>query len=124
LDQFSRNVFRNKPNMFAFDSKAQEVCRHALKQGFDKLLTPIERVFVYLVLEHSENPEDVRLSVEYFERLASEAQQQKLSVGAVEFLKLSAVFAKDHLKGFKICVFWLARFAPYVWICFLFLSFS
>lgn len=68
LDQAPRNLFRGTPRAFIFDPAAREVTRHALKQGFDKHLKEVERVFLYLPLEHSEDLKDqqdcVRLMAE------------------------------------------------------------
>jgi uncharacterized protein (DUF924 family) len=58
LDQFPRNMFRGTPRAFATDPLALEAARHAVAQGFDKTLLPVERMFVYLPFEHSEALED------------------------------------------------------------------
>jgi len=58
LDQFPRNMFRNSYRAFAADHLAREAARHALKNGFDLELAPVERMFVYLPLEHSESLAD------------------------------------------------------------------
>ena len=54
LDQFPRNMFRGTPRAFASDPLALETARHALAQGFDRTMLPVERMFVYLPFEHSE----------------------------------------------------------------------
>lgn len=54
LDQFPRNLFRGDRRSFATDDQALALAQHALRQGFDQQLVPVERVFVYLPLEHSE----------------------------------------------------------------------
>ncbi len=58
LDQVPRNVYRDTPRAFACDAEARAVTRHALQMGFDKALKAVERVFLYLPLEHSENLKD------------------------------------------------------------------
>ena len=59
LDQLPRNIYRNTPKAFAFDATAREVTRHALTNGFERALAnDIERMFLYLPLEHSENLKD------------------------------------------------------------------
>lgn len=72
LDQFPRNMFRGEPRSYATDHLAREVAREALERGFDRLLTPLERMFVYLPFEHSEDLEDQRLSVRLFRALEEE----------------------------------------------------
>jgi uncharacterized protein (DUF924 family) len=67
LDQFSRNLHRDSPEAFAADAKARGIARTAIARGFDQQLGPVERMFVYLPFEHSENladqEESVRLSM-------------------------------------------------------------
>lgn len=50
LDQFSRNMFRDTPKMFAQDAMALKLARSAVKEGYDqKISHPLMRVFFYLV---------------------------------------------------------------------------
>ena len=58
LDQFPRNMFRGTARAFAADPLALDAARHAVAQGFDRTLSPVERLFVYLPFEHSESLED------------------------------------------------------------------
>jgi uncharacterized protein (DUF924 family) len=73
LDQFPRNLFRGEGRSYATDAYARQVTNGAIAQGFDALLLPVERVFLYLPLEHSEDPEDQARSVQYFEQLVAVA---------------------------------------------------
>ncbi len=57
-DQFPRNIYRDTLRAFAFDAEARALCTDGLRQGHDQALRPIERVFFYLPLEHSENRDD------------------------------------------------------------------
>ncbi len=54
LDQVPRNLFRGDPRSFATDAQALATAEYAIQQGFDQVLLPVERLFVYLPLEHSE----------------------------------------------------------------------
>ena len=58
LDQFSRNMFRGTPQMFATDALAREACCEGLDAGFDQALAFDERVFFYMPLQHSEEASD------------------------------------------------------------------
>ena len=58
LDQFPRNMFRGTARAFATDAVALETARHAVARGFDCALLPVERLFVYLPFEHSEDLAD------------------------------------------------------------------
>lgn len=69
LDQFTRNIYRGKARAFAYDSVALDLALKALIAGHDQQLRPIERVFLYLPLEHSENLEHQDRSVALFTQL-------------------------------------------------------
>ena len=66
LDQFSRNIYRGTAKGFAQDSLALDVCLRGIENGFDKRLHPVERLFFYMPLEHSEDLGIQKKSVEYF----------------------------------------------------------
>ena len=71
LDQFSRNLFRDQPRAFAGDKLALAAARDAIARGIDQQLHPVQRVFLYLPLEHSEHLADQLASVRHFEALAA-----------------------------------------------------
>jgi|WetSurMetagenome_2_1015567.scaffolds.fasta_scaffold01622_4 uncharacterized protein (DUF924 family) len=73
LDQFPHHIHRDQPQAFATDSKALAQSLSALAGGEDRQLAAIERVFMYLPLEHAESNEMQDLSVSLFENLAHEA---------------------------------------------------
>lgn len=69
LDQFPRNMFRGQPQAFATDPQALAYAQHTVAQGFDKELLPIQRGFVYLPFEHSENLAHHRQAIKLFSTL-------------------------------------------------------
>lgn len=69
-DQLPRNLFRDSPLAFAFDALARVSCRAGLAAGHDRELAPVQRVFAYLPLEHSESLSDQDDSVSLFTQLA------------------------------------------------------
>jgi uncharacterized protein (DUF924 family) len=69
FDQFPRNMFRGKPESFLTDDRALSISRHAIKHGFDQVLTPLKRRFLYLPFEHSENLADQERAVKLFESM-------------------------------------------------------
>ena len=69
LDQFSRNLYRDSLRAFAADAKARALAREAVARGFDRRLHPVERAFIYLPFEHSEDPADQDESVRLFETM-------------------------------------------------------
>ncbi|WP_429027152.1 DUF924 family protein [Aeromonas veronii] len=72
LDQLPRNIHRGTPAAFAQDPLARDLCLKGLSIGADKSLSPLERVFFYLPLEHAESREQQVRSVALFEALAAE----------------------------------------------------
>lgn len=71
LDQFPRNLYRGDARSFAYDAKARGIADAAIARGFDKALTEIQRQFLYLPFEHSENLADQERSVALFTTLDS-----------------------------------------------------
>lgn len=69
LDQFPRNMFRGTAKAFATDSRALVISKYAIAKGFDQVLSPIKRRFLYLPFEHSENLNDQRKCVDLFEAM-------------------------------------------------------
>lgn len=71
-DQFPRNIYRDIPAAFGFDDLARNLCVEGLATRADRELRPIERVFFYLPLEHSEDLDDQNRCVALFRELAEE----------------------------------------------------
>ncbi|MFT3687545.1 DUF924 family protein [Paenirhodobacter sp.] len=55
LDQFPRNMFRDRPESFATDAAALQAATHAIAQGQDLEIGPPLRQFFYLPLMHAED---------------------------------------------------------------------
>ncbi len=54
LDQFPRNMYRGTAEAFATDEKALGIAWQAVTDGHDAFLPPMQRAFLYLPFEHSE----------------------------------------------------------------------
>jgi len=54
LDQLPRMIFRDTPQSYSGDTRAQAVVSDGLKLERDLALSPLQRTFIYLVLEHTE----------------------------------------------------------------------
>lgn len=76
LDQFPRNMFRNSPQSFATDNYALELAKYAVSQQFDRQLLPVQRWFIYLPFEHSENLIDQQQAVNLFSTLQNDPDSQ------------------------------------------------
>ena len=75
LDQFPRNMFRGQAQAFAADPQALKITQRAIALGFDRELSPVQRLFLYLPLEHSENRDHQQQAVTLFQALADEHQE-------------------------------------------------
>jgi uncharacterized protein (DUF924 family) len=71
LDQFTRQIYRGGALAFQNDGLAISLCKKALRRGHDMALPPVQRGFMYMPLQHSENKENQALSVECYEQLAA-----------------------------------------------------
>jgi len=90
-DQFPRNVYRGTARAFACDDLALSVAVAAIDAGMDRELLPIERVFLYMPLEHAEDPDVQQRSVACFHALAEE-----VPVPLRERFRDFASFADSH----------------------------
>ncbi len=77
LDQLPRMIHRDTPRAFAGDERAQQLVRDGLAHGGDMLLSPIQRVCIYLVLEHAENLAVQDLAVAHFTALRDIAAEHE-----------------------------------------------
>jgi uncharacterized protein (DUF924 family) len=80
LDQLTRNIYRGQDRAFAFDPIALQMVLEGLEMEDDRQLRPVERVFYYLPLEHSEKLVYQNRSVELFQALADEVPEEWLEV--------------------------------------------
>ncbi|MGE3953827.1 MAG: DUF924 family protein [Parachlamydiales bacterium] len=76
LDQFTRNLNRDKGEAFANDEKALRLAMEGIARGEHTRLYPVERAFLYLPLEHAEDPYYQERSVDLFEQLAREVDPE------------------------------------------------
>jgi uncharacterized protein (DUF924 family) len=69
LDQFSRNIYRDKPEAFASDAKALGIAQQLVADGRDQMLSPEQRVFLYMPYMHSEELDVHDQALNLFTRL-------------------------------------------------------
>ena len=101
VDQFSRNMFRQSSEAFARDHLALRLAKEMVSGNEDSRLEPVERSFVYLPLEHSEDRKDQKLSVKKFKELHRQVPQ--------EVKKVYQVFL-DYAIKHKVIIDRFARF--------------
>lgn len=101
LDQFTRNVWRGSARAFSGDERALSHALTALDAGEDRLLLPVERYFLYMPLEHAEDREPQRRSVELFRQLRGDAPEagRRLFDGGVRW----AESHRDEIERFGRC---------------------
>eukprot|EP00475_Leptophrys_vorax_P011819 TRINITY_DN18306_c0_g1_i1.p1 TRINITY_DN18306_c0_g1~~TRINITY_DN18306_c0_g1_i1.p1 ORF type:complete len:878 (+),score=207.39 TRINITY_DN18306_c0_g1_i1:89-2722(+) len=75
LDQFPRHIYRGTADALQFDSLAVELVRWIIKKKLDMQMSTPERLFVYVVLEHSESLLDVNMAVAKLEYLSSQCSK-------------------------------------------------
>src|SRR5690606_6778309 len=82
FDQLPRMIFRDTPRAFAGDSLARPLLRDGLDRGWDRRLAPIQRVFAYLIFEHSEDLSLQNRAVGLFTDVLNEAADDERAVFA------------------------------------------
>jgi len=90
IDQFSRNIHRDRPAAFAADPKGLSLVAKALEAGLDKDMTGPQRAFLYMPLMHSEDLADQDRCI----RLMREAGLEKQHGYAVAHRKIIARFGR------------------------------
>jgi uncharacterized protein (DUF924 family) len=92
LDQFPRNIYRGTPRAYAYDPRALEITLAGIDAGRDRELTPLQRVFFYMPLQHAESATIQERSVELFECLAD----APMPGGIRKIVESFAAYAHDH----------------------------
>lgn len=90
LDQIPRNIYRGTARAFAQDDKALSLAFQGMQTGADSALSPIQRVFLYMPLQHAESPDVQEESVAAFRRLLEEAppEHRAFFEGCLNFAEL------------------------------------
>jgi uncharacterized protein (DUF924 family) len=73
LDQFPRHAYRGTARAFATDRDALALTLSGMQSAADAALTPVERIFFYMPLQHSELRDAQEEAVAAFRRLLNEA---------------------------------------------------
>ena len=94
LDQFSRNLYRNDARAFAQDEKARGLAQLAVARRDDLALLPVQRQFLYLPFEHSEDLADQERCVELMRSLEAFEPTRGLTEWAVKHRDIVARFGR------------------------------
>jgi len=76
LDQFPRHVYRGTARAFATDRDALALTLSGMQAAADAALSPVERIFFYMPLQHAELPDAQEESVAAYRRLLNEAPRE------------------------------------------------
>ncbi len=82
LDQFPRNIYRGIPRAYAYDAQALQLTLSGMQSAADAALTPVERLFFYMPLQHAEAREVQEESVAAYRRLLKESAPELCAVFA------------------------------------------
>jgi len=93
LDQFSRNIYRDKLEAFSQDSRALDLATRGIQKGFDGVLHPVKRIFFYMPFEHSEDIKVQKRSIELYRGLEKEFWSPP---ELAEILSSSRDYAEKH----------------------------
>lgn len=93
-DQFTRNIYRDTPRMYASDALARELTLRLTTGRKERALNLVERVFVYMPLMHAEDIRAQGLSVGYFAELAGESREK--NPGNTHYYSYSLEYANRH----------------------------
>ncbi|KAK9824079.1 hypothetical protein WJX72_007584 [[Myrmecia] bisecta] len=96
MDQFTRNVYRHTPQMYALDSQAVTLAKQLLANGGAEELLPIMRYFVYMPLMHSEELEDQEAMLRVTSELIKDSSALEDSADLTAFLQNCLQFATQH----------------------------
>lgn len=90
LDQFRRNIFRGTAKAFSMDRKALKLCVQGAMEKMDQALTPIQKVFFYMPLQHAESRKVQAKSLEIYRRLAETVSPtlRQTFIAVAEFAEL------------------------------------
>ncbi|MBO9528749.1 MAG: DUF924 domain-containing protein [Acinetobacter oleivorans] len=72
LDQFSRNIYRDQHESFAYDSLALALAQETISLQLDAQLNPEQRSFLYMPFMHSESKLIHEFALKLFQRFGNE----------------------------------------------------
>lgn len=76
LDQFSRNIYRNTPQAFLYDSIALCLAQEAVSLNIQKELSILEKSFLYLPFMHSESATIHEIAIQLYREKGLESSYE------------------------------------------------
>lgn len=87
FDQMPRNMFRHSPQAFETDPLARSLCYLALANRLDLDMTDLQKTFIYMPLEHSEDMKDQELCISLFQQRTALPQQIDYAIRHFQIIK-------------------------------------
>ena len=94
FDQFSRNIYRDTPTMFAHDALALDLTMRSIHEKKDRELPLIYRIFFYMPLMHAEDGSMQELSVQCFLSVVEESKT--ICPYNTSYFEYNWSYAKQH----------------------------
>ena len=90
IDQFRRNIHRNTAQAFSKDPLALKLCVQGAMERMENGLSPIEKLFFFMPLQHAESRKVQAKSVEIYRRLAESvsATERETFMTVLQFAEL------------------------------------
>jgi len=76
FDQFPRNMYRETPKMFACDAVALDLTLRTIHEKMDTQLQLVERLFLYMPLQHAEDIQIQKMSLKHFGNLVAQSKEK------------------------------------------------
>jgi uncharacterized protein (DUF924 family) len=94
-DQFPRHIYREDPRAFDSDAAAFAVAKDLIQSRGDETYPLVQRVFLYLPLQHSEAIRDHEVAMERYTRLVVLAAERGLAISS--FCQAALVAEVEHI---------------------------
>jgi uncharacterized protein (DUF924 family) len=88
LDQLPRNLFRGTPRAFQYDAYTTALCLAAARTGEDRKLQPIQRMFLYMPLQHFEDLQAQNAGVSLYRTLVEENPDFPVLEGCLSYARV------------------------------------
>ncbi len=89
MDQLTRNAFRGSAAAYSLDREAVRLCHDGIRLGIDRSLSPVERLFFYLPLLHSELLSDQQQGVQRLAQLRADTAGSAAAADFAAWLRLA-----------------------------------
>lgn len=76
LDQFTRQIYRKKPEAFAHDARAVSIAYSGISHGLDQEMSVPGKLFFYHPFQHSEKLKDQEFGVQIVRNLRSQCDEK------------------------------------------------